>query len=185
MLAREEARARPWDSWRPNGGRVSRVDKQAMSAMTYVEPIVMFGGRIGYTLVGDVGITVFNSVEWTDAIAEEFMVECISRSQEQGVTHPRAGVTHIRGAPPGASQRRVILEVMKKHDVAATRLSAIISDSAVVRGAAVAFGWLSGSKMRAFAMHALAEAAAFVAEGDVRLEQQVAMRTQECVDLCT
>lgn len=149
-----------------------------------IKPTLLCGGRIAYAVAWDIGVTVFSAFEWTDPIAANYIEECLALTQAASVVGGRGGLTYVAAKPPGASQRRIIVDALRRHGVRVeSQRSVILTDSATVRGAATALSWLTGSDTHAFPTAKLDEAVAYAAFGEAVLAARVHAYLWKCLTL--
>lgn len=132
------------------------------------------GGLVAYAVAWDLGVTVFSDFAWTDAIARQYIEECIAVTARESVLGGRGGLTYLAGAGPGTSQRKIIVDALQRRGVSlASQRSVIVTDSALVRGAATALSWLTRGDTHTFPTAELKRAAATAAFDDPVLTSQV------------
>lgn len=147
-------------------------------------PTAVCGGRIAYAVAWDVGITVFSDFHWTDAVARQYITACIELTEARSTLGGRGGLTYLAGAPPGPSQRAIIVGALRAKGVALDRQrSVIVSDSHLVRAAATALAFLTGSDTKTFATTALAPAVSCAAFDDPALARRVDAYLWRCLSL--
>lgn len=149
-----------------------------------IEPTLLCDGRIAYGVVWDLGVTVFGPFRWTPSIAKQYADECIALTESASVLGGRGGLTYLMGDPPGAGERRVIVDALHARgvDVAGQR-TVIVTDSAMVRGAATALAWLTGGQTFTYATRELDAAARWTAFGDVGLGERVAAHARRGLEM--
>lgn len=148
-----------------------------------IHPVLLCGGRIAYAVAHDIGVTVFTDFDWTDALATQYIEECIAVTKKESELGGRGGLTYLVSRPPGATQRRIIVDALARAGVKPSLRSVIVSSSMLVRGAATALGWLLGNDTRVFAPKELAAAAAYAAFDDPPLTTRVLLYTRRCLTM--
>lgn len=154
-----------------------------MSESLGVPPVALCDGLFAYAVARDVGVNVFSSVTWTDELAARFMKECIAATRSHTRAGGRGGLSYFLGAPPGPSQRRIIVDALQREGISAGERTVIVSGSALVRGAATALGWLTRADTRTFTPKELSEAARYAAFDDDALAAQLLRYLEQCLKI--
>ena len=144
--------------------------------------IVMLGGH-AYARFGPVSINVSAANPLTDAMITEYIEGTIAI----GRGSPTAlSLSHYAHAVPNAKQRQLMYDTMQRHGLPRPDRQALLTDSAMMRGAMVAFAWLTGTDSASYAISDREKAIAWLAEKhpfDVAEAKRVLERCFDAVGL--
>lgn len=139
-----------------------RSTAQYDQSMNQVAPRLLAGEGITYAILTDVTVSILDVPRWTDDTILRFLEETLKLGK--GVVHP-AQLTWVRGASFDAHQRKLAHRWLQEKGVGTSPRNALISDSALTRGALTAFAWLTHMETKAFSPSERPEAAAWVTLG--------------------
>ncbi len=114
-------------------------------------PTLMLDGRASYAYVERTTLSVVNVSRWSVAEVERYIRESIRLGTKSGTA---ASVSHFLGEIPGAAERKRITEIMKEEGVQTSLRTVLLADSALLRGVATAWAWLTNAEARAVAPEA-------------------------------
>lgn len=130
--------------------------------MTDVDPIVVLGGRGAFAVVEGVSISILAVERWTIADVDAYMAACFRVARD--VTSV-ASLSHFLADVPGAAARKRMLELIEREGVTPATRTALLTDAALMRGAATAWGWLTQSQTLAVAPEELRRAIEWCLQG--------------------
>lgn len=145
--------------------------------MPNLPPTLVLHGRASFAYVTDVSVAVIDVPTWTDALIDEYLVE-LTTLGERAVA--RASLTRFLGEVPGAAHRRRIADWLEREGLTGSLRSCVLTDSALMRGAMTAYGWLTNTEVRAFLPRELDTACRFLCEGCVATPEQVRRAVLGC-----
>ena len=77
----------------------------------------------------------------------------IERSvRESGGDHALVSLSYYAHHIPSAKQRQIMFDALRAHGVPSTLRQCLLTDSALMRGAMTAFGWLTGSDSASYSV---------------------------------
>lgn len=130
--------------------------------MPHVTPRTLFEGRVAYAYVADVSITLFDMPAWSDANVVRLMEETTHLGEH--VTAVGA-LSQFHGAMFNSHQRKLIVDWLAQNKLVASARNALLTDSAMMRGALTAFAWITQSETKAFDPKETATACAWITRG--------------------
>lgn len=111
---------------------------------------LFLGGNCYFRQIDSIGISVCIARKITDEEWQQYLLGGLRIAQALGAP-PRVSLACFEGDIPDARQRRMLVEHLAEHRLPAMERAAMITDSALVRGALTAFGWLvPKTTLRAF-----------------------------------
>lgn len=143
-------------------------------------PRLIVNDQIAIAFIGGVVILVIRIDEWTVEFAEQLYAESTVLTGANPHT-----LTRVEGTAPGPAVRKRLAELQGELDgqiqMDEARRVAILTDSALVRGAMTAMRWITGDELRGFAADELEAAAAWAAGTDAATD--VADAYRQCLAL--
>ena len=123
--------------------------------------------------LGPVVLNVCHARHLSDDDARGFIERSV---RESGGDHALVSLSYYAHHIPSAKQRQIMFDALRAHGVPSTLRQCLLTDSALMRGAMTAFGWLAGSDSasnsvadRCKALVWLSEKAPFDADEAVRV----------------
>ena len=120
--------------------------------------------RVGghtHARLGPLVMNVCHAQVLTDADMEEYIARTV---QESRGDHARVSLSHYAHHIPNARQRQVMFSAMKANGVPSPVRQCLLSDSAILRGAMTAFGWLTGTDSASYSLAERRRALSWLAE---------------------
>ena len=119
---------------------------------------------------------VVREVDWTRELAVAMVEETIHLASARRMS---GSITHFHGRAPGKLARVEMIRAMDAVGIEQPSRATTLTESPLIRGAAKAYAWLSGSKLRAFAPRERVEAIRFVFPEADEATRECAERTFE------
>ena len=111
---------------------------------------LFFGGACYYRQIDDLAMSLCVAKELTDEGWDEYIVAGYDITKKNGMP-PKVSMAMFTEAFPSAYQRARLAAHLKNHGIAPLTRVAVLTDSALIRGAMTAFGWIMPrTSMRAF-----------------------------------
>lgn len=145
--------------------------------MPHVPPVKLLDGRAAFAYVDDVRILILDSPAWSDADMYAMLSETTRLAKR--VDSP-ATMSAVYGAMFDSRQRKLIVEWLEKEKVVSSARNAMISESALTRGALTAYAWLTRIETKAFGTGEVMAACEWVARGLVAKPTELAAAFAEC-----
>lgn len=146
-------------------------------------PSLVLEGAVACKIVGDVAVMVFDVPRWELRHADALFEETLAL----GPPAPHSLIQHL-GSEPGAAVRRRLVELQRdleaRHPFEGQRKVAVITHSAMTRGAVTAWRWLSGNEgMVAWAPDDVEAAADWLTDSDGIAARKTIATYRACHDL--
>jgi hypothetical protein len=111
---------------------------------------LFLGGQYYYRHTGPLCLSLCVAQVITDAGWREYLEGTLEISRKLGGP-PRVGVVAFKGTHPNAGQRRLTTDFLAREKIRPLERLAMLTDSELLRGAMVAFGWaMPKTRMSAF-----------------------------------
>lgn len=111
---------------------------------------MFLGGNCYFRQIDAIGISISIADRITDEDWKEYLLGGLRIARALGAP-PVVSLASFTGAVPDAKQRRMLAEHLVEHNLRPMVSAAVITNSALVRGAVTAFGWLvPKTSLRAF-----------------------------------
>lgn len=108
------------------------------------------GGKCYFRQIDAIGISICVADRITNEDWKEYLLGGLRIARALGAP-PLVSLASFAGAVPDASQRRMLAEHLVEHNLRPMVRAAVMTDSALIRGALTAFGWLvPKTTLRAF-----------------------------------
>lgn len=150
------------------------------TSMPHVAPRKVLDGRVAYAYVADVSVTLFDVPSWSDANVIRLMEETTRLGE--GVTAVGA-LSQFYGAMFNSHQRKLVVSWLEGKGMIPSSRNALLTDSAMMRGALTAFAWITRSETKAFEPGEGAQAAAWITRGLVAKPAEVESALTRCREL--
>lgn len=111
--------------------------------------------------VGPLAVNVNASKTLRDAEVREYMDAVVAAAKGE---YARVSLSYFVHQVPNASQRQIILAAMHEHALPPLERTAVLTDSALMRGALTAYSWFSRSDSSPFAVADRQKALVWLAE---------------------
>ncbi len=111
---------------------------------------LFFGGKCYYRQIDGIAMSLCVADELSDEGWDEYVVAGYNITKKYGMP-PKVSMAMFTEAFPSAYQRGRLASYLKKHGVPPLQRVAVLTDSALIRGAMTAFGWIMPrTTLRAF-----------------------------------